>query len=320
MEWMNDLFDKNGDYKPDDSVPYHTKNATIKERRADLSGVINELKPDVVILQEGPNKTGELQTFFDMDVDGEWEAYIQPSKGMSQCNGIAILKAKFEGYMTKFDTSQDAAFTPFELDNEADGITELYRFERNPVYVELKPIDGKPFRIFGIHLKSKGIFSALEWSKWWEKSVSNRKKILAQATQIRTQFLDIYLTEPSTQDIPLLVCGDVNDGPGMDAAEKRIFGSGIEKIMGSIWNPSLVLGNALYDTHQKLDISTTSYKDPIFNNVYHRVWIDHVLYTVNQADQWVTNGAIHTTMNNGKIWKAYPHASDHYPISVEVTV
>ena len=34
--------------------------------------------------------------------------------------------------------------------------------------------------------------------------------------------------------------GDINEGPGLDASEKRLYGSGIERLMGTVWTPVYV--------------------------------------------------------------------------------
>lgn len=325
MEWMNDLFDGEGNLRPDDYVPQHARNTTVGARRRDLAGVLNELAPDVVIVVEGPNRTRELQTFFDADVTGTWSTYIQTTKGGTQCLGIAVRTdtGKFddERPVKTFDTANDPVFDDFELDNERDGITEIYKYERRPLYAELYLSNGERFRVMGLHLKSKGIFDLLEWSRWWEKSVSNRRKIFASAVHLREAFIEPYLSEDETRNIPLIICGDINDGPGYDTAEKRILGSGIEKLMGDIWQPEFILGNAIYDTYRTLDVSTTRFPDPIFNfnYKYHYVWIDHILYTKNRPG-WTSNGTIYQDMRDGKIWRQYPHASDHQPISVEITL
>ena len=73
--------------------------------------------------------------------------------------------------------------------------------------------------------------------------------------------------------------GDINGGPGLEASEKRLYGSGIERLMGTVWNPGMCLRNALFETlsdddRSDLDsssLSTTSFKDPIINNVRHRI-------------------------------------------------
>lgn len=334
MEWMNDLFDPNAQaaaFRADGEEPPHSRGTTVRKRRDDLSAVLNELAADVVVVVEGPNRTDELQLFFDQDVQGDWKAWVQPSPRQSQCIGIAarIDQGKLEDApFTHYDTADDARFAPFLVDTDDDGIEEQHEFERRPLYVEINPQSGRRFRVLGLHLKSKGIFDAYEWSKWWQTADGNRRRLLAQVTQLRLRFLDPYLTDEETKSIPMIVCGDVNDGPGLDAGEKRLFGSAIERLMGTVWKPELCLRNTLFEAlsekaRARLDfatIVTTSYKDPIFNNTWHREWIDHVLYTDDQGAAWVSNAQVHSTMADGsRIWARYKHASDHFPVSVTVT-
>jgi endonuclease/exonuclease/phosphatase family metal-dependent hydrolase len=259
---------------------------------------------------------------------GKW--LYREAPGQLQNIGIAVRTdtGKFlDPPFIFFGTNSDNRFGPFLIDTDNDDIKEQHRFERRPLYAEIAPVGGNRFRVFGLHLKSKGIFDALEWSRWWEKADANRKKILAEASEIRTKFLEPFLTEATTAGMPLIICGDINDGPGMDASEKRLFGSGVERLMGSVWKPNLCIGNALFDSlkpkdRDELDFSslyTTSFKDPIFNGVYQHEWIDHVLYSKNQPGAWVSNAQIRTKMLDGSfIWNKYKHASDHFPVTVEV--
>ena len=65
-------------------------------------------------------------------------------------------------------------------------------------------------------------------------------------------------------------------------------------------------------------ISTTSFRDPIFNKTWHTEWIDHVLYT--GSEPWVTNASVHEHMPDGvPIWRKYPYVSDYYPVSITLT-
>ncbi len=253
MEWMNDLFtagDGPASFREDDVTPQHSPKTTVRRRRDDLSGVLNELQGDIVVVVEGPNRSDELQLFFDKDVEGEWKAHIQKTKQQVQNIGIAIRtdNGKFaEPPLEPFDTKEISAFEHFMIDIDDDGIEENYRFERLPLYTKVILASRKEFRILGLHLKSKGIFDAYEWSKWWQVADANRRKLLAQATQLRTGFIDPYLQSEESNSIPLLVCGDINDGPGLDASEKRLFGSTIERLMGLVWFPELCLRNALFE-------------------------------------------------------------------------
>jgi hypothetical protein len=123
------------------------------------------------VVVEGPNRTKELQLFFDEDVEGQWLARVQASKGMAQCVGVAVRtdEGKFEDPpFEQFDTSGMEVFGGFLADADDDGIDEQYGFERRPLYVEINPTGGQSFHVLGLHLKSNGIFGAYEWSKWWQ--------------------------------------------------------------------------------------------------------------------------------------------------------
>lgn len=329
MEWMNDLFTTDSKFRPDNEKCQHAKSATVLQRRKALAKVIIELNPDILVGVEAPNTTAEWQLFFDTDIPGTWKTHIQRSPGMSQCLGVAVRvdTGRFaDAALQTFDTLQMPAFNEWRMDLEDDGINEVYRFERSPVYVSVHTKEGKELRLLGLHLKSKLVASALEWSRWWENADANRRKIFAQASRIRQEFLDPYLSDPATQDIRLIVCGDINDGPGMDASERKILGSGIERLMGNVWFPKLMLGNALFDCLPENDrknmrfekIITTSYQDVLFNDMKHYEWIDHILYSRNYAN-WVQQATAHRRLANGNIdGPAYKHSSDHYPLTADI--
>ena len=331
MEWMNDLFGSNYSFRQDDEKTQHMRSATVLDRRRHLSKVINELSPDVIVIVEGPNVTEELQLFFDTDVVGNWQCHIQRSPGMTQCIGLAVRidTGKFAAEpFTAFDTLGMPAFQEWHADLDDDGVTEVFKFERSPLYAWVNLVNGKSFAVLGLHLKSKLVASALEWSRWWERADANRKKILSQAQRVRTAFVDAYLRDNLTAGIPLLVTGDINDGPGMDTSERKLLGSGMEKLMGNIWFPELALGNALFDTLSENDknrlrfdrIATTSFADPIFNSTYHRVWIDHIMYSRNKSS-WVSDAKVHERLSEGTIRSsAYKYSSDHFPISCTITL
>src|SRR5215510_14678754 len=290
VEWMNDLFTAGSGpaaFRPDNEKPQHNTDTTVKTRREHLSGVLTDLVPDVVVVCEGPSRKEELKLFFDTDVPGTWQVDLQRSPAQSQNIGIAVRTdtGKFAAPVLQLhDTASDKRFDPFLVDTDSDDVLEQHKFERRPLLASVSPAGGAAFTILGLHLKSKGIFDALEWSRWWDTADANRKKILAQATEIRLMFLEPFLSDPATAAKPLIVCGDINHCPGLDASERKLFGSGVERLMGLIWRPQHCLGNALFDSlsakdRQELDFSsifTTTFRDPIFENTYQHEWIDHI--------------------------------------------
>lgn len=333
MEWLNDLFVAGNPpkFRPDGDKPQHSGSGiTVALRKAALRGALTELNPDVLVVVEGPSEPSELQLFFDDWQPNLWTTHLQKTTRSTQNVGVAAKRdaTKFAAEpITAFNTNELGVFNDFEVDIDDDDVPERYRFERRPLYAQINLAGGKHFRVLGLHLKSKGIFDAYEWSKWWAVADGNRRRILAQAFHIRHEFIEPYLMDATTGTTPLVVCGDVNDGPGLDASEKRLFGSGIERLMVNVWRPHLSLHNALFDVlpelaKRKLDfksLATTSFKDPIFD-VLHREWIDHLLYTDNVGAPWLVNARVANTLPDGaKIRARYKHASDHSPVMAEVT-
>lgn len=352
MEWLNDLFTSQSGgapaaFRPDGDVPQHDKSTTVGKRKDKLRLGLERLEADVIVVIEGPSSPDELQLLFDTLAPGQWVTHLQVSKSLNaphrkdiftstQNVGIAVRvdTGKFANPpMTVFDAMDPqsgdifTASEPFFLDSGANGVFEWYRYERRPAYVEITMHDGASFRVMGVHLKSKGIFTALEWSQWWTIADANRERLLAQCRQLREAFLDRYLSKDPTRQIPLIVCGDINDGPGFDTSEMRLKASGVETLMGSIWQPDLALGNALYDALPPKDQArlnfednyTTSFEDPIFDGQYQREWIDHILYSRNAPPGWVHDGKI-IRSTGGVPDTPFYRISDHFPVQATITL
>lgn len=179
MEWMNDLFTDGPSFKEDGkkvrgpSPGYDRNRPTVKDRRESLAGVLNEVDVDVLVIVEGPNKATELQLFFHADVIGTWTCDVQPTKGGSQIVGLAVRTDKghfSDNPFVRFHIAEGQggeserlsnATTDFAIDTDDDDIRELHRFERLPLYAEINLVDGKKFRVVGLHLKTKEFFSPM---------------------------------------------------------------------------------------------------------------------------------------------------------------
>jgi endonuclease/exonuclease/phosphatase family metal-dependent hydrolase len=357
MEWLNDLFvsgDGPAAFKSDQSqvrgpeifTLQGPRKPTVGERKEKLRAGISDLDLDLLVVVEGPNRGVELRLLFDELAPGTWQTFLQESKTQSRPDshhlfssqqniGIALRldRGRFADQPLRvFDAMEPnsglihSASEPFFFDTGDDKVPEWFRYERRPLYVEVALADGAAFRVLGLHLKSKGIFSAYEWSRWWAMADANRERLLAQCRHLREEFLDRYLTDEETREIPLLVCGDINDGPGFDASEAKLKASGVETLMGSVWKPELTLRNALFDSlsaneRDRIDLSslsTTRFPDPIFNDTYHYVWIDHILYSQSRRlGQWVKDANIKKRLDDSTY---YYRISDHYPIIAQVSL
>ena len=125
---MNDLFVADSGpaaFRPDGAQSEHT-GATIRQRRNDLAGVINDMAPDIMVLVEGPSRGEELQMFFDADVQGTWQTVLQPSKGGTQNIGLAVrtdLGRFKDRSLQQFDTNEMEAFGAFLADTDDDEIS-----------------------------------------------------------------------------------------------------------------------------------------------------------------------------------------------------
>ena len=200
IEWMNDLF--TGDppvfKSDDDEIRGPRKVNTVAQRKNDIAGVINELELDVLVIIEGPNRIEELNQFFELDiVNGVWQCTVQSSGSQSVGLAVRTDTGNFDtNPFTWFDiaTNEEAkvlkvATNQFVMDTDDDNLKELHKFERRPLYASINCFDNTQFRILGLHLKSKGVFDALEWSKWWAKADGNRKKYLLNVSNYEQNFL-----------------------------------------------------------------------------------------------------------------------------------
>ena len=109
----------------------------------------------------------------------------------------------------------------------------------------------------------------------------------------------------------------MNDGPGLDAYERKLGKSFVEATIGNVFNPQNIFRNALIHIPEN-ERWTADFPDPIVTNPMgynHRVWIDHILVSPGLADATspirLVNGSgmIDARDNNSRT------ASDHFAVS-----
>jgi endonuclease/exonuclease/phosphatase family metal-dependent hydrolase len=183
---------------------------------------------------------------------------------------------------------------------------------------------GPRLRIILVHTKSKGIFSVVDLHNFQKIALANRKRLVGQALKLRSR-LDQLLQEQ--KPLPVVVIGDMNDGPGLDPFEMMIGRSFVETTMGSVYNPNGIFHNALWwmskESKLKKNLWTADFPDPIVSHpkgYQHHVWIDHILIS---QDMLQSTNSVRYVMNSGEMGpkdKDAREASDHFAIYCKIEI
>ncbi len=208
-------------------------------------------------------------------------------------------------------------------------------------------IGGIMVEIIGVHLKSKinrkSAFDDNDNLKptYVDEALRARVKLATEANDVR-QYIEQRFQQESEPRI--IVCGDMNDGPGKKFFERQyLFFDLISNIQGDIFLASRFLNHALFDYTEHLRW-TTEFRDRIeiwarenmdmYNtqtNVIdnaRKQLIDHILFTqafVNGSGTPRINpnaGLVEHTIHekiNANLKNALK-TSDHRPVSVEIEI
>jgi endonuclease/exonuclease/phosphatase family metal-dependent hydrolase len=301
VKWMADLFE-GGVPKPDEVT-----------RVQALADVIKRVNPSILALTEAANDRAANEGFIAAFLPGSgYKVAAGLSRGRQDV--VVYHRPRFE--VVSIDDSY-AFYDAWTDDVDQDGVEERLRWERRPLEVVFRVgATGPKFRLIVVHTKSKGIFDVTDLAGFQAISLGNRKKLVAQATKLRTR-IDTLLRDGES----LIVLGDFNDGPGMDAFERVLGGSFVENVMGSVFEPELVLHNTLAwmtrTAADRANLWTVEFPDPIVNpqrGVEHRVWIDHILASQDLVKR---SGSFRVVRDSGRIAlrdTISRRASDHFAV------
>ena len=309
IEHMNLMFENNV-IKPDE-----------QQRALKIARVIQDINPHVLGICEAANSPDEHRYFI--------EHYL-PGSGYQLAHGVSRGRQNLVFYYREpFSViSLDDAisyYEPWVADIEEDGLKERHQWDRKPLEAVVEVGAGGPqLRIILVHTKSKGIFSVVDLQDFQKISLANRKRLVGQALKLRNR-LDQLLHEPTP--LPIMVMGDMNDGPGLDPFEKMIGKSFVETVVGSVYQPDGIFHNALWwmtmESGLKKQLWTADFPDPIVSHPLgyrHRVWIDHILLSPDMLQP--TNPARYV-MDSGKVGvknRDSRQASDHFAVYCKIEI
>lgn len=333
MEWMKYLF-TNG--KPINSPPKADKpekdwndkeKFTVRSQR--LVNVLNHINADIVAIVEGPDtlKSGKKKASDQLEkwmiefnlTKRNYKAMIGlPSNGQQE---LAIIYDSNKLVIEHTPEGRDRFDKPFLADTLESDIHEQYAHFRPPIEATIKSkrSQKKLMKMIVVHAKSKGIFDRVDYARYEHLSELNRRKLYGECMHIRKR-VDKWITEGDK----VLVTGDINDGMGSDFYEGRFGKSAIEILMGSVYQPELILKSAF--GKPKLgkygwSPSSSSFTDTITKNWF-TVLIDHILVSqdIKVHDFRVLNPYEKPNKSelSDELKEDIKKASDHFPVYADI--
>lgn len=325
VEWMNSLFDDNGTVL-DDGAWSGRYNVTRAAQTAALGTVFTALDADAVMIIEAPDDSKDRDGARALENFAQW-AGLRARKaiigfGNNTQQEIALLYDP--DVLSVAHDPQMAADAPrfdgkFAIDLDIDASKDNVTFSKPPLELAVEMQGGFGFRMIGAHLKSKAPHGAKSRDEVMRLSIANRRKQLAQAIWLRAR-IAAHLAEGT----PLMVMGDLNDGPGLDEYEHLFGRSSVEIIMG------LGADTALFDPHatralqRKLGAVPTTARFWIRpEKRFLQALLDYIMLSPDLAargPQW----RIWHPLDDPGCWAvpelrdALVTASDHFPVSLDI--
>jgi len=234
IEWFANLFDDADGLRLDEGPS--GRHGISRRTQADaIASVLRAINADGIVVVEAPNSGKHQNTLRALENFANWAGLRTRDAVMGFANDtqqeIAFLydAAVLEAVHAPVSSPQAPRFDgSFEIDLDVDARADLVRFSKPPMELQITPRAGLPFRLIGAHLKSKAPHGARTPEDARAISITNRRKQLAQAVWLRARIEDHLQAA-----VPLVLMGDLNDGPGLDVYEALFGRSSVEIIMGA---------------------------------------------------------------------------------------
>ncbi len=207
----------------------------------------------------------------------------------------------------------------YRIDLDIDAREDLVTFSKPPLELAVETRSGFEFRMIGAHLKSKAPHGAENREEAMRMSIANRRKQLAQAIWVRGR-----VATHLDAGAPLMLLGDLNDGPGLDEYEDLFGRSSVEIIMGEDNGP------CLYDPHARMALSRKLGAMPTSARFWIRpekrflqALLDYIMVSPDLADKRPSWRIWHP-LDDPDCWAvpelrdALVTASDHFPVTIDI--
>ncbi|QFT57249.1 Endonuclease/Exonuclease/phosphatase family protein [Sulfitobacter sp. THAF37] len=332
VEWFSALFDTQNRLF-DDGEWSARHDVTRAAQTAALGRVFRAMDADAVMIIEAPDQSrshstvAALEHFADAFGLRTTHAVMGFSNDTQQEIALlydpAMLTPRHDprGSVAGLNGAADAPRfdTALRIDLDIDAQQDMVVFSKPPLELSVRTRGGFAFQMIGAHLKSKAPHGARTPQEVLSIGVANRRKQLAQAIWLRRR-IDMLLAD----GLPVMVLGDLNDGPGLDSFESLFGRSSVEVVMGQEGE-----AGALYDPHarqallRKLGAAPTTARFWIRpEQRYLQALLDYVMVT----PEFTARGArwrIWHPMDDPACWRdpqlrdALITASDHFPVTLD---
>lgn len=332
VEWMNNLFDDDGALITD--AGWSGRYNITRADQADALGIVFwAMDADAVMVIEAPDSSRKrssavaLETFasayglrtrravtgFTNETQQEITMLFDPDALQAVHDPVSPAPGPAGSLPApRFDDV-------FHIDLDVDQKKDRVVFSKPPLELSVQTASGFAFRIIGAHLKSKAPHGADNPDEAMRFSIANRRKQLAQAIWLRRR-ISGHLGDGT----PVMLMGDLNDGPGLDEYEHLFGRSSVEIVIGG---PGDV---PLFDPHAKLALSRKLGAIPTTSRFWIRpekrflqALLDYIMISPDlrvRAPRW----RIWHPMDDPDCWAreelrdALLTASDHFPVTLDI--
>ena len=328
VEWFHALFDEHDHLLRDGE--WSSRHSVTRAEQADAVGhVFRAMDADAVMVIEAPDTNGKnsvvraLERFagaYGLRTRAVVQGFANDTKQeIALMYDPDVLKVAHRPYPTQGEVPRFDGV--FRIDLDVDATKDEVRFSKPPLELAATTLTGFEFRMIGVHLKSKAPHGAETEDEVQKIAIANRRKQLAQSIWLRAR-VDQVLADGH----PLMVLGDLNDGPGLDVFEELFGRSSVEIVLGTGRD------GALYDPHAERALARRHTPVPTTA----RFWIEPEKRFLQALLDYVMLSAglrgrrpvwrIWHPLDDPECWSdatlrdALVTASDHFPVTVDLEI
>lgn len=332
VEWFNALFSDDGQLMSDDQ--WSARHDVTRAAQIEALGIVfTALDADAVMIVEAPDTNGKRRTetaletfadYFELRARKALTGFVNDTQQeIALLFDPDVITAEHDpkGPQTGKQGRPDAPRFDgvFRMDLDVDSQPELVRFSKPPLEVNMHTQSGANLRLIGVHVKSKAPHGARNREEVMRISIENRRKQLAQCVWLRGR-----VKEHLDAGESVVVLGDLNDGPGLDAYEKLFGRSGVEIVMGENGD------TALFDPHANMALSRRVGAMPVSARFY---LADQKRYMQALLDYIMVSPDLVERQPVWRIWHPFDDpdcytipelreallvASDHFPVTIDI--